>query len=80
MSCKICGRGSCCTSFHSLEEQQAFEKYHAMSERDLIDECMCQEGRIIELEEEVVRLELFIEKAFDAHPNLDVDTEAMEAT
>lgn len=24
--CDICGRGSCCTSFHSLEEQERYEK------------------------------------------------------
>jgi transcription elongation factor Elf1 len=24
--CDICGRGSCCTSFHSLEEQSRYEK------------------------------------------------------
>ena len=24
MSCDICGRGSCCNSFHSLEEQERF--------------------------------------------------------
>lgn len=26
MSCDICGRGSCCASFHSLEEQGRYEK------------------------------------------------------
>ncbi len=26
MSCDICGRGSCRESFHSLEEQERFEK------------------------------------------------------
>jgi hypothetical protein len=26
MSCFICGRGNCIPSFHSLEEQQAFER------------------------------------------------------
>ena len=24
--CDICGRGSCCESFHSMEEQQRYEK------------------------------------------------------
>ena len=24
--CDICGRGSCCASFHSLEEQDRYEK------------------------------------------------------
>ncbi len=26
MSCKICGRNGCCTSFHSIEQQEAFEQ------------------------------------------------------
>lgn len=26
MSCKICGRGACCESFHSFEEQNEFEQ------------------------------------------------------
>jgi transcription elongation factor Elf1 len=26
MSCDICGRGSCTESFHSLEEQERYEK------------------------------------------------------
>ena len=26
MSCDICGRGNCCVSFHSLEEQNRYEK------------------------------------------------------
>ena len=26
MSCLICGRGSCMPSFHSIEEQEAYEK------------------------------------------------------
>lgn len=25
MSCELCGRGSCCKSFHSLEEQSNFD-------------------------------------------------------
>ena len=25
MSCKICGRNSCCPSFHSLAEQEEFD-------------------------------------------------------
>ena len=26
MTCEICGRGACCKSFHSLEEQTAFDE------------------------------------------------------
>lgn len=25
MGCEICGRGNCCKSFHSLEEQQTYD-------------------------------------------------------
>lgn len=25
MSCEICGRGACVSSFHSIEEQQSFD-------------------------------------------------------
>ena len=25
MGCEICGRGNCCRSFHSLEEQSQFD-------------------------------------------------------
>lgn len=25
MACEICGRNSCCKSFHSIEEQDAFD-------------------------------------------------------
>lgn len=33
MSCDICGRGSCCNSFHSLEEQERYEKVIAAFDR-----------------------------------------------
>ena len=26
MACDICGRGACCPSFHSFEEQKRYEK------------------------------------------------------
>ena len=32
MSCKICGRGACTASFHSLEAQTAFEEIDSLSE------------------------------------------------
>ena len=46
MGCSICGRGNCCRSFHSLEQQaehdEAFGKY---------------EDKIYDLKEENTRLE-----------------------
>ncbi len=33
MSCYICGRGACMPSFHSTEEQQAFEPAEEAYER-----------------------------------------------
>ncbi len=35
MSCYICGRGACCSSFHSLAEQEAFEPAEDAYERFL---------------------------------------------
>lgn len=33
MACDICGRGSCTESFHSLEEQERYEKVIAAFEK-----------------------------------------------
>lgn len=33
MSCHICGRGACCDSFHSLEEQTRYAKVIAAFEK-----------------------------------------------
>lgn len=32
MSCRICGRGACTESFHSIEDQERFEKREEMSD------------------------------------------------
>ena len=42
MSCVICGRNSCTRSFHSLEEQEEFDKTYKVEEtenriKDLIE-------------------------------------------
>ena len=52
MSCVICMRGSCMSSFHSLEEQEAFEKADEAYDRflDIRQEC---EEKWREEEEEV---------------------------
>jgi len=41
MSCFICGRDTCTPSFHSLEEQQAFERAEKAYERflEIREEC-----------------------------------------
>lgn len=63
MSCKICGRGSCSESFHSIEEQENFEKYSKMlsklNDRDIIslleetENYIEREAYFIELVEEL---------------------------
>ena len=40
MGCKICGRNSCMSSFHSIEEQEIYEKYTTMDGGELIAECI----------------------------------------
>lgn len=42
MSCFICGRGSCIPSFHSLEEQKAFEPAEEAFDRFLEVREQCQ--------------------------------------
>ena len=39
MACKICGRSSCTSSFHSIEEQEAFAARQEMSSD--VDELRC---------------------------------------
>ena len=34
MSCKICGRSSCTESFHSIEEQEEFERKQKEKEKE----------------------------------------------
>ena len=54
MSCRICGRGNCTESFHSIEEQEEFDKYANMTERELISE-------VISLSDEVQNLRKIID-------------------
>ena len=46
MGCKICGRNSCCESFHSLEAQELYDRFDGLDKDDLIN-------MVIELEEEL---------------------------
>ena len=45
MSCDICGRGSCCPSFHSIEEQKKYEDVIELFDkaRDLRDKIRAEE-------------------------------------
>lgn len=54
MSCEICGRSSCIRSFHSLEQQERFDKKQSMS--DNIDDLR---EEILSLEEEIYRLKAY---------------------
>lgn len=51
MSCKICGRGACCASFHSIEEQELHDLREAMPDDVPLLRRMVQEGaaEILEL-------------------------------
>ena len=49
MSCDICGRGSCATWFHSIAEQERFEKVieafdKAREMRDEVRSAIAEEG------------------------------------
>ena len=45
MSCDICGRGSCCPFFHSIEEQKKYEAVIELFDkaRDLRDKIRAEE-------------------------------------
>lgn len=57
MSCKICDRYSCTESFHSIEEQNEFEKYENQldrySRRDLIE--LLKEADSLRIENKILR-------------------------
>ena len=44
MSCYICGRGNCAPSFHSIEEQKAFDPAEEAYERFLEVRGECREA------------------------------------
>ena len=58
MSCDICGRSSCCNSFHSLEEQEKYSKAieafdRAREIRAAIHDAIQEEAEDIKAEREV---------------------------
>lgn len=64
MACRICMRGSCTESFHSLEEQELYAE--ALNAYDDADDLKEENGkRIVELEAEIEQLEEAIEDAYD---------------
>jgi hypothetical protein len=57
MGCKICGRGSCMSSFHSLEEQEKYEKYASIDDMELIAECVDKDNEIEDMKNRATELE-----------------------
>ena len=57
MSCKICGRSNCTSSFHSLKEQEDYEKYSSLDERELRSECMDKDAFIADLLKQLEKLD-----------------------
>ena len=57
MSCKICGRNSCDESFHSIKEQEEFDRYekklNKYNTRDLIE--VLKELDLLRGENEILR-------------------------
>lgn len=52
--CFICGRGNCCPSFHSLEEQKAFEPAEEAFERylEIREQCVAEYNQMDEEDDE----------------------------
>jgi chromosome segregation ATPase len=57
MSCKICGRGACTESFHSLEDQEAWEERQGMSDdvETLRIECQELKASFSEMQEAFIK-------------------------
>ena len=49
MTCRICNRSSCTESFHSLIEQEKWERLYSMNERELRDEIIDLQNEINDL-------------------------------
>ncbi len=54
MSCKICDRSSCIESFHSIETQEAFEKYGNWSNENLVRELIDKNLEIENLKDDIL--------------------------
>ena len=63
MTCRICGRGNCTQSFHSIDEQVEFEKDSDKTEAWLIRELLERDTEITDLKEQCEDLEKQLEKA-----------------
>ena len=63
MTCRICGRGNCTQSFHSIDEHVEFEKYSDKTEAWLIRELLERDTEITDLKEQCEDLEKQLEKA-----------------
>ena len=57
MGCRICGRGSCTESFHSLAEQAAWQSVAGLSEGELRREVIDLRGELADRDAEIARLE-----------------------
>ena len=49
MTCRICNRSSCTESYHSLAEQERWERLYSMNERELREEIIDLQNEINDL-------------------------------
>ena len=52
MNCQICGRNSCCKSFHSLEEQESFDNVSDNIKIKIYDDLIYHIDRCESIEQE----------------------------
>jgi len=65
------------SSFHSLDDQEQYEKYGSLSNAELISECIDKDTELTELKALVAELEKWQECAFEIHPNINIDMETI---
>ena len=67
MACRICKRGACTESFHSIEEQERFEKVEELAQKDSL--ILAKE--LIEAQQEIKDLKNVISNMEDTISDLE---------
>jgi chaperonin cofactor prefoldin len=77
--CEICGRGNCCQSFHSLAEQEEFDKRKECEESGDCYDCTQKDFEIDELEHRAEKAESRVKAIESAWQDAELRAEKVEA-